>query len=306
MDAGTTNTLANIRVGIVGLGLMGGSLAMALRGRVGYLLGIERDVVTRQTALRQGVVDEAQEELTAGAPSLDLLVLATPVRHILDTIGRLPALRPTGCTVLDLGSTKRAVVAAMGGLPECFHAVAGHPMCGKETAGFASAAPDLYRNQTFVLCPTPRTTPAAEALALALINAIEARPVRLDAADHDRIVAAVSHLPYIVAAALMRTVADEQLWAISAAGFRDTSRLAGTHPRMMLDILLTNREAILDALGEYEAQLAGLRRALARGDEGALVEWLAAAQVNYAAYRRFRSAEHLPTAPGLPSSLPLL
>lgn len=285
--------LQHTRVGIVGLGLMGGSLALALRGHVPYLLGVDRQPATRQAALRDGIVDEAVEALTPDAPPVDLLVLATPVRAILDTLTRLPALRPDGCAVLDLGSTKRAVVAAMSALPERFPAIGGHPMCGKETAGLAAAAADLYRGQTFVLCPLPDAPPAAEQLARQLIAAIGARPVVLDAAGHDATVAAVSHLPYLLAGALMRGAADERLWAISASGFRDTARLAGSDPRMMLDILLTNREAVLDALREAETELAAVRDALADGDEAALAEWLSAAQVAYAAYRRFKSGEHL-------------
>ena len=295
MREDSDNPLATARVGIIGLGLMGGSLALALRGRVAHLLGVERQVVARQMALREGVVDEALEELTAGAPPLDLLVLATPLRVILDTLGRLPALRPGGCAVVDLGSTKRAVVAAMSALPQQFAVVGGHPMCGKETAGLASADGDLYRGQTFVLCRVPRAAPpaAAESLVLALVDAIGARPLWLDAADHDRLVAAVSHLPAVVAAALMRGAPDERQWAVSASGFRDAARLAGSDPRMMLDILLTNREAILAALHDYQADLAGFTAALEREDAAALADWLAAAQVAHAAYRRFKSAEHL-------------
>jgi len=287
----TETPLANARVGIVGLGLMGGSLALALRGRVAHLLGVEHQVMIRQTALRQGIVDEVVEELTAAAPPLDLLVLAAPVRVILDMLGRLPALRPAGCAVVDLGSTKRAVVAAMSALPPSFAAVGGHPMCGKETAGLAAATADLYRGQTFVLCrvPRPAPQPAVEALALALVEAAGARPLWLDAAEHDRLVAAVSHLPALAAAALMRGAAGESQWAVSASGFRDAARLAGSDPRMMLDILLTNRQAVLDALSAYRADLAGLSVALERGDEAALAEWLAAAQVAHAAYRRYKS-----------------
>ena len=287
----TETPLANARVGIVGLGLMGGSLALALRGRVAHLLGVEHQVMIRQTALRQGIVDEVVEELTAAAPPLDLLVLAAPVRVILDMLGRLPALRPAGCAVVDLGSTKRAVVAAMSALPPSFAAVGGHPMCGKETAGLAAATADLYRGQTFVLCrvPRPAPQPAVEALALALVEAAGARPLWLDAAEHDRLVAAVSHLPALAAAALMRGAAGESQWAVSASGFRDAARLAGSDPRMMLDIFLTNRQAVLDALSAYRADLAGLSVALERGDEAALAEWLAAAQVAHAAYRRYKS-----------------
>lgn len=299
-DTAAGDTLTGLRLGIVGLGLMGGSLALALRGRVASLLAVERRPDIRQTALRQGIVDAAVEELARDTPPVDLLVLATPIRAILDTLVRLPALRPEGCAVLDLGSTKRAVVAAMDALPPAFAAVGGHPMCGKETAGLASAAADLFRGQTFILCPGRRTTAALEATALGLIEAVGARPLVLDAAEHDRLVAAVSHLPALVASALMRAATEERQWAVSASGFRDTSRLAGSDPRMMLDILLTNREAILDALTGYETELAAARAALARGDEAALAEWLAGAQVGHAAYRRHKSGEHLLPSPTLP------
>ena len=104
----------------------------------------------------------------------------------------------------------------------------------------------------------------------------------------------------VLSAALMRSVAEDQFWPAAASGFRDTSRLAGSDPRMMLDILLTNRAAVLDALDAYQAELASVRRALVAGDEAALAEWLAAAQVSYAAYRRFKSAEHLLPSSGNP------
>lgn len=283
---------ASLRVGIVGLGLMGGSLALALRGRVAGLLAVERQSAARQTALREGIVDVAVESL-AELPPVDLLVLAAPVRVILQTLARLPETRPDGCRVLDLGSTKRAVTTAMDGLPPQFTALGGHPMCGKETAGLAAAAADLYRDQTFILCPTRRTTADLEADVLAIITAVGARPVYMDAAAHDVAVAAVSHLPAVLSAALMRSATDEELWPVSASGFRDTARLAGTDPRMMLDILLTNRDKTLAALAGFESELAAVRVALESADEAALTEWLAAAQVAYAAYRRFKSAEYL-------------
>lgn len=294
------NTLRDKRVAIVGLGLMGGSLALALRGKVAGLLAVERRADVRQMAVHEGIVDAAVEALTPGAPPVDLLVLATPVRAILDTLAQLPATRPAGCAVIDLGSTKREIVAAMDALPPHFAAVGGHPMCGKETAGLRSAAADLYEGQLFILCPGRRTTPAMRELAHALVTAVGARPLLLDAAAHDAAVAAVSHLPAVLSAALMRAAPDESLWAVSASGFRDSARLAGSDTRMLLDILLTNRDAVLAALAGYEAELAAAREALAGEDETALAEWLAAAQVAYAAYRRFKSAEHLAPPPGSP------
>lgn len=296
------HSLAGLRIGIVGLGLMGGSLAMALRGHAGRLSAVEPAPLARQIALREGIVDSATESLAAGVQEVDLLVLATPVRTILNVLNRLPALRPDGCLVLDLGSTKQAVCAAMSVLPEPFAAAGGHPMCGKETAGITAATPDLYRGQTFILCRTERTTAAAEAIALQVVEAIGARPFFLEAEEHDRLVAAVSHLPVLLSAALMRHADSERQWQVSASGFRDASRLSGSDPRMMLDILMTNRAAVLVALEEVDADLAELRRLLEQADEGGLSEWLAAAQVRHAAYRRFRSAGDLETggAPGEP------
>jgi prephenate dehydrogenase len=283
-------SLGDATIGIVGLGLMGGSLALALRGHTGRLIGMESDALTRQRAARAGVVDEVYEDLSPGLPPIDLLVLATPVRAILRTLARLPDLRPDGCWVIDLGSTKQAVVAAMDSLPEMFAALGGHPMCGKETAGLDAAAADLYHGQTFILCRTRRTTHELESLALEILETIGAQPDFLDAAAHDVVVALVSHLPYLASAALMRNVPAEDQWAVSASGFRDTARLAGTNPRMMLDILLTNRAAILDAISDYASDLTRLRQLVEQADENELMDWLATAQVHYAAYRRFRSA----------------
>lgn len=282
--------LADQRIGIVGLGLMGGSLALALRGHCRQLVAIEPQPGVRQQAVRDGVVDAATDDLGAGATAVDMLIFATPVRATLSLLETLPTLCPDGRLVADLGSTKADVIAAMDRLPESFQAIGGHPMCGKESSGLAAASADLYQNQTFVLCRSRRTSPGLEALMGELVAAIGARPVWLTAATHDEIVAAVSHLPYLLSAALMRVVAAEEQWAISASGFRDVSRLAGSDTRMMLDILLTNRAAILAALEHYQADLAALAVILQQADEAALAGWLAEARVRHAAYRRHRSA----------------
>ena len=173
------SSIGRLRIGIAGLGLMGGSLAMALRGRVSSIVGYEKRILTRQIALREGIVDEVAEELLPREPDVDLLVLATPVRNILDTLGLLPQLWPAGCPVIDLGSTKQAIVRAMDALPDGFTAIGGHPMCGRETAGLASAAADLYRDQLFVLCPSHRTTRELESTALALIESVGGHAIRL-------------------------------------------------------------------------------------------------------------------------------
>ena len=285
--------LADLRVTIVGLGLMGGSLALALRPHVAHITAVDVDPATRRQALAQGVVDAAAATLAEGVRQADALILATPVSAILEHVAALPRLRPDGCFVLDLGSTKAQICRALSALPEPFTAVGGHPMCGKETAGLAHAEPGLYRRQTFILCPTARTTEAGEALAVALVRAAGGRPRFLAPAEHDDVVALVSHLPYFVAALLMEQAAaaareNDHVWPVSASGFRDTSRLAGTSARMLRDVALTNRPAILARLRAHRDHVQDLIVLLADGDEEAIETWLAARQREHNRYRQER------------------
>ncbi|HEX6383867.1 MAG TPA: prephenate dehydrogenase [Anaerolineae bacterium] len=276
------------RICIIGLGLMGGSLALALHRQVAALVGMDTDPAARQQALQSGVFERIADNPAEALRDADVVILATPVRSILRLLGHLPAFRPDGCLVLDLGSTKDTITQAMAALPEPFEAIGGHPLCGKETAGFAAATPDLYRDQLFILCSNSRTTPRIRAFALDLIDQIGARPLFLPATDHDRLVAATSHLPYVVAAVLMYCVAaldDERVWAVSASGFRDAARLAGSDVPMMLDILLTNREAIVDQIDQYQLHLGRLKRLLLDNDEAALSDWLTEARRHHTAYR---------------------
>ena len=282
------------KVTIVGLGLMGGSLALALRlaQRVAlkpyatHLTIVETHPATRQAAAR--LADVVTADFAAGVAEAELVILATPVRSIVALLAELARVRPEGCMVLDLGSTKADICRAMANLPEGFQALGGHPMCGKETAGFGAATPDLYRDKTFVLCRNGRTTTAVETLALELLAIVGARPLFLPPEVHDEIVAGVSHLPYVVAGTLMRTafgLGDEQAWTVSASGFRDTSRVAGTDPQMMLDILLTNRPAVLAQLQRFQAEVTAVTDLLQSGDEAALAAWLTETQREYREYR---------------------
>lgn len=283
------------RVCIVGLGLMGGSLALALRGKVVRLAGVDPDAATRQRAREMGLVDFVTAVPAEAICTADLVILATPVKTILALLEALPTLCPDGCLVLDLGSTKRNISKAMEALPPQFAAVGGHPMCGKEMSGLAAAEPELYQDQTFVLTRNGRTTSEIESLALEIIAAVGAQPLFLEAARHDDIVAAVSHLPYLASATLVQSAAelDEgRVWAVSASGFRDAARLAGSDPRMMLDILQTNKTAVLTQLARYQAALTAVAELLNGDDETALLDWLSRTQAQHAAYQRAKAAQH--------------
>ncbi len=271
---------------IVGLGLMGGSLALALKEKntAQKIIGITRTRATLDAALQRGAIDMASDSLDA-AREADIIVLAAPVRTILQHISNLKEIARDGALVLDMGSTKRAIVNAMNQLPERLLAVGGHPMCGKEVAGFEAAEAALYQNKMFVLTPTERSTHNALHIARTLAETIGSRVIELDAARHDEIVAAVSHLPYIVASNLAATVdefarTDKVVWKIAASGFRDTSRLAASDVQMMLDILLTNSENVADLMRAYSRRFGELADLIYDQDEETLRELLeGAAQV---------------------------
>jgi len=267
---------------IVGLGLMGGSMSMALRQHADAprLVGVVRSRQSMALARELDVVDEVTTNLGEAVAQADMVVLATPVRTLIrqiETIG--PHLRPD-TVVIDLGSTKTAICEALARLPEGVQPVGGHPMCGKEKAGLAHAEATLYENATFVLCPLPRTAEWALALALDLVHRVGAHPLILEPAHHDRLVATISHLPYVLASALVGTThqvaqEDPRVWQVAASGFRDTTRLASSDVKMMLDILLTNRESVLHMIDAYREELSALRELLANEDaEGELRYYL--------------------------------
>ena len=162
-------------------------------------------------------------------------------------------------------------------------------MCGKETAGYHAADGHMFRGQTFILSRNDRTNHQIEEISLSIVDHIGAKPMFLAANEHDQLVAVASHLPYLISAALIHRAADmgdERLWPVSASGFQDSTRLAGSDPRMMLDILLTNRDAVLSQLTQYKADLEVMIRLLDDNNETALASWLQTAQQAYVAYRR--------------------
>lgn len=275
------------RICIVGLGLMGGSLALALRPYCAHLTAVDTNPRTVRRARRH--LDHITTDFAEGIAKADLVIFATPVRTVMTLIEQLPAIRPDGCMVFDLGSTKTDICQQMEALPEVFTAMGGHPMCGKETSGFESATAALFRKQTFILCRTSRTTEQMADLAYEIVTTIGAMPIYLDSREHDGIVALVSHLPYLVSATLMGQAsagaeASDYVWPISSSGLRSTTRLAGSDPRMMLDILLTNRPVVLAAVAEYERRIGEVKALLETADRREMQQWLERKQLERQIY----------------------
>jgi len=261
---------------IIGLGLLGGSLALDLReqGVAMAITGIARRQATLAEAAGMTldghpVFTHLSAELSAVRNS-DLVVLCTPVQTTIQQLAELaPHLAP-GTVVTDVGSTKRMIMnAATLALPPAVRFVGGHPLAGSDRAGLSHARRGLYQGATWALCVPPGAEEAAARLA-ALLGQIGARPLPIDPDRHDALVALTSHLPHVTACALANRVLcseyGDEVLAFIAGGFRDATRIAAANPAMWRDICLTNRDNLLTALDSLTAEIAHWRAAIASGD----------------------------------------
>jgi len=276
-------TLSSSKIAIIGLGLMGGSLALGLRGKCAALYGIDPHLPTLELALSQHIVDYADSDPATLLPEVDLVILSAPVPAILTLLERLPSCAPNPCIVMDLGSTKRIIVEAMSRLPERFDPIGGHPICGKEKLSLANAERTLYYAAPFLLTLLDRTSPRALSAANQIIEALGAKGRILDAAEHDRILAATSHLPFLISSALSLAT-PQDVASFVGPGFKSTSRLAGTSSSMMLGVLQLNRENVLNALHEMQNQLAKIEAAISTGEFEKLESFLNEAQAKYQSF----------------------
>ena len=257
--------LADSKIAIIGLGLMGGSLALGLRGKCAALYGIDPHLPTLETALSQQIVDYASSDPASLLPEVDLVILSAPVPAILTLLEQLPTYTSNPCIVMDMGSTKRLIVESMSRLPERFDPIGGHPICGKEKLSQANAERTLYYAAPFLLTPLDRTSPRAISAANQVIEAIGAKAKTLEAVEHDRILASTSHLPFLISSALALATPND-VASFVGPGFKSTSRLAGTSSSMMLGVLQSNRENVLNALHGMQNQLTEIESALSSED----------------------------------------
>lgn len=290
-------SLSDCSVTVIGLGLMGSSLCIDLKQRnlCREVRGVTRSISTILSSFHEDAVDLATTDLGSGVAGADIVILSTPVRAVVSMLESLGPLLWPGTVVMDMGSTKAEICAAMDRLPPTVQPIGGHPMTGKETAGYASAESDLYEGAPWVLTPLPRTTTETVTLATELARAIGAIPITMEPVRHDRLVAAISHLPFLVASALVHTVndssaSDAAVWDLAAGGFRDTSRVAASDTQMFLDILMTNRGAVLAQMDALGAHLQELRTLLADGDEESLRAKLSCSQSTRAAWQSKRGS----------------
>lgn len=256
--------MKSARVAILGMGLMGGSLAWAIKDQAGTLVAADPDPRIRDLVRSAGLVEEIRPDPASVLLGAEVIILAAPVGEILDIIPRLPAWHPGEALVLDLGSTKKAICQRLAELPPRFGAVGGHPVCGRAVGGFENADPALFRGASFALCALERTSGRARDFAEALAVRVGSRPLWINPERHDRWVGATSHLPYLMSAVQV-LVTPEDAAPVMGSGFRSATRLATTPRDMMLDVLRTNRSPLLEHLRNLRGVIGEMERLIQEG-----------------------------------------
>lgn len=270
------------RIALIGVGLIGSSLARCLRrdAAVGHIAVTARSHATLDTARDLGLADSATTDPRQAAEGADIVVLCTPLGAYADIARAMaPGLKP-GCIVTDVGSTKQSVIRDVGPhLPEGVHLVPGHPIAGTEHSGPAAGFAELFRGRFCVLTPPPGTDETATARIRAMWEQAGMTVHILDAEHHDRVLAITSHLPHLIAYTIVSTATDleehlkREVIRYSAGGFRDFTRIAASDPVMWRDVFLNNREAVLEMLQRFTEDLTALQRAI-RWGEGETLEAL--------------------------------
>ncbi len=271
---------------IIGVGLIGGSLARALRqaGVVDEIVGAGRDAAHLQRAQELGVVDRYSTDLAAAVQGADMVLLAVPVGAMAAVMQAIAPQLSSDAVLTDAGSTKASVIAAarevFGTLPEGF--VPGHPIAGTENSGVEASFAELYHGRRVILTPTGVSSEAAVARVRDMWQTVGAEVTTMTADHHDRVLAATSHLPHLLAFSLVDTLAKmddkQEIFAYAAGGFRDFTRIASSDPQMWRDICAHNEPALLSMLDRFEADMKRLREAIANDDGDYLLDVFAHAK----------------------------
>jgi prephenate dehydrogenase len=274
------------RVAVIGVGLIGGSFALALKAAkaCAEVVGVGRSRANLDAARSLGAIDVATGDVAQAVRGADLVLVATPVAQFAAVFRALEPVLAADALVTDAGSTKRDVVAAaraqLGAKVAQF--VPAHPIAGAEHSGAAAARADLFRGKRVVLAPLPENAPQSIERIAGAWRTCGARTSNMSPDEHDGVFAAVSHLPHVLAFALVNDVAERanaaQLFGYAAGGFRDFTRIASSHPEMWRDICIANRDAVLEELRRFGSQLESIRALLAAGDAAGLEEVFAKAR----------------------------
>jgi prephenate dehydrogenase len=264
-----------VRLAIIGLGLIGGSIGLALKQASwlqAEIVGYARRHGTGSLALKLGAIDRIESDLSETVKGADIVVIATPVLTIKDIFSQIAPSLSNNSIVTDTASTKLQVMRwAEELLPPGIDFVGGHPMAGKEISGISAATADLFRNCTYCLTPAPRARTAAVRAVKEMVKILDAIPITIDAQEHDSLVAGVSHLPLLLSVALVSATTKNTSWqqmsCIASSGYRDLTRLASGSPEVNAHIFLSNQAAIVSWIDMFIEELQKLRELVAAGSD---------------------------------------
>ena len=260
------------KVAVVGLGLIGGSLASALResGEAGEVFGVERDAESLRFALENGITDTGASEIGPGMSGSEIVVVATYVDTIAQVAREVSGFVSPGTVVCDVGSVKASVVREMEKGPQNIRFVGAHPIAGRETSGVTESDSGLFSGKRCVVTPTESTSPEALSTVKKLFSLVGSEVVEMDPESHDEVFSLVSHLPHAVAYSLVGAVAsgggDRNLFDFSGGGLADFTRIAGSSPEMWAGIFVENRDALLGAIRGFSGKLGEIEKAVASGN----------------------------------------
>jgi prephenate dehydrogenase len=245
------------KIAIIGLGLIGGSIAKALKDRLNItcITAVDNNESSIRQAIEEGYIQEGSTELNDSVYNSDIIFLCTPVKYTLEYLSLLYGNVKENCILTDTASTKKEIISYINSLdnPPCF--VGGHPMAGTEKAGFASSFSHLFENAYYILSPSKNSSKEAFELLTEIIKGIGAIPIKLDAKDHDIITATISHVPHVIASALVNLVRqsdspERKMQVLAAGGFKDITRIASSNPQIWESIILSNRQEVKETLNK--------------------------------------------------------
>ncbi|MGM0365472.1 MAG: prephenate dehydrogenase/arogenate dehydrogenase family protein [Actinomycetota bacterium] len=261
-------------ISVIGLGLIGGSLALSLKNLNNNfnIIGYDASLDSMNIAKYRKIIDEVAQDIKSAVKEADLIIIATPVREIVKVAGQIKDSLKEGAIVTDVGSAKQRIVESMNHiLPDSVVFIGGHPMAGSENEGILSATPDLFRNAFYVLTPTDKTITKPLMTLHSLFTRMGSKVVSISPKEHDRIVALISHMPHVLSSNLVDYIDDQQktlknLFKLCAGGFRDMTRIAASNPGMWVDITMENREEIINVIEGYIGYLESFKQSLSEND----------------------------------------
>jgi len=266
------NSMNIQKITIIGLGLLGGSLALSLKKKraPAKIVGTSRRASTVRKALKRRIIDEGILDHKRAVMGSDLIFICTPINKIIPTLKEISPLLKAGAIVTDIGSTKEWIVREADRIiPKKAFFVGGHPMAGTEETGLDAAMPGLFEGKPYIITPTPRTNKRAVSTLEGIIKKLKVRVIKMSPEKQDILAAGISHLPLAVAAALVNTIASmkgkKDFAAVASSGFRDTTRVASGDPKLGTDIFFTNKDAVLMMLSRFKRSLSKIEKDIKKG-----------------------------------------